>query len=77
MLYIHSLVIFSSKIGKFIHFLENFGIGLTFSSIFHVFWFPRLGATSIFLVQFGYKLPKKFSDDKFHIKCQCTMYMGI
>jgi hypothetical protein len=61
MLYIHSFVMFSSKLGNFIHFLEIFGIGLTFPSIFYVFWFLRVGATSLFLVQFGCKLPKKFT----------------
>jgi hypothetical protein len=44
---------------KFIHFLENSGIGLAFSSIFNVFWFLRVGATLSFWVQFGCKSPKK------------------
>jgi hypothetical protein len=36
-------------------------VGLAFSSFFWVFLFYILGATSIFLVQFGCKSPKKIS----------------
>jgi hypothetical protein len=40
---------------QFHPFLENFDVGLAFPSIFYLFWFLRVGATSSFLVQFGCK----------------------
>jgi hypothetical protein len=58
MLYIHLYVVFSSKFGNFINFLEKICVGLAFSSIFDVLWFSRLSVTSLILVQFGCKLPK-------------------
>jgi hypothetical protein len=60
MLYIHLYAIFSSKFGNFIHILEIFGVGLPSSSIFLCFVFKH-GATSLFLMQCGYKSPKKNS----------------
>jgi hypothetical protein len=48
MLYIHSFVMFLFKLGKLIHFLENY-VGLAFSSIFYVFWFLTPKIPSVFL----------------------------
>jgi hypothetical protein len=49
------------QIWQFHPFWNFFGVGLAFSSIFLVSLFQRLTATSLFLVQFGYKLPNFFS----------------
>jgi hypothetical protein len=57
--YIHSYVLFSSKFGDFIPFFKLLVFVWSFYPFFYVFWYSKLGVTSLYLVQFGYKFAEK------------------